>query len=413
MQSSQDVGARGPAVKRIAYILDDEPQIAAFVCQVAVASGFEARQFSTPVPFLAQTKIVPPELIILDLALGQTDAIEVMRKLEILKYRGKVLLISGRDEATLSEIQRIGDSHGLAMLPSLRKPFRVHDLKERLSAFVETKEEAPKGKPAEIVMVDIAEALQNHWLELWYQAKIDLKTLQVCGAEALLRAHHPDLGLVLPAGLLPPTGDPLYRPLSGWVLARAMSDWAKFAEKGLPLRLSVNIPASVLHAPDFIRIVRHVLPQNPAFPGLIFEITEDDIIRDPAWVHELATQLKLYNVWISIDDFGKAYSSLNRLIELPCVELKLDRSFVVNCAADEAKRTLCRTVIALAHQFKASVCAEGVETAEDLRALIDLGCDTAQGYLFGRPMAPAAFAQQLLAQAKSRAQASAAAAAAG
>jgi EAL domain-containing protein (putative c-di-GMP-specific phosphodiesterase class I)/ActR/RegA family two-component response regulator len=394
MQRPRDNAARGEG-SRLAYILDDEPQIGAFVCQVAAASGFAPRQFSTPIPFLAETRAAPPELIILDLALGQSDAVEVIRQLEVLKYAGKVLLISGRDEATLNEIQRIGKSHGLAMLPSLRKPFRVHDLKDRMGATIEVKPELPAGKPTEVIVIDLGEALRNHWLELWYQAKIDLKTMSICGAEALLRGRHPEHGLVFPAGLLPPAGDPLYQPLSGFVLQRAMADWARFADEGLPLKLSINIPASVLHRPDFIHIVRQMVPTDARFPGLVFEITEDDVIRDSECVQELATQLKLYNAWISIDDFGSAYSSLARLLHLPCVELKIDRCFVSNCSSDENKRKLCQTVVDLAHGFKASVCAEGVETAEDLRALVAMGCDSAQGFLFARPMEADAFLKML------------------
>jgi EAL domain-containing protein (putative c-di-GMP-specific phosphodiesterase class I) len=147
-----------------------------------------------------------------------------------------------------------------------------------------------------------------------------------------------------------------------------------------------------------MRAIRELLSIDRRFPGLIVEVTEDDIIKDPELIREIATQLKIYNVRISIDDFGSAYSSLSRLLELPCVELKLDRSFVANCSADPQKQTLCRTVIDLAHQFNASVCAEGVETADDLRALIAMGCDVAQGFLFARPMTLGPFAKTLTAQ---------------
>src|SRR5262249_31030572 len=94
---------------------------------------------------------------------------------------------------------------------------------------------------------------------------------------------------------------------------------------------------------------------------------------------------KLYNVLMSIDDFGKAYTSLARFRDLPFVELKLDRKFVNNCSSDAANKTLCQSVIDFAHHFGASVCAEGVETTHDLRALIEMNCDMAQGFLFAKP----------------------------
>jgi hypothetical protein len=94
---------------------------------------------------------------------------------------------------------------------------------------------------------------------------------------------------------------------------------------------------SVLNAPSFIAFVRALLPTDPRFPGLIIEVTEDEIIRDPQWAREIATQLRLYNVGISIDDFGSAYASLSRLNDLPFNEVKIDRSFVSGCHANKLK----------------------------------------------------------------------------
>jgi EAL domain-containing protein (putative c-di-GMP-specific phosphodiesterase class I)/FixJ family two-component response regulator len=369
-------------------VLDDEARIAGFVCQVLAVNGFAPLQFTSVLPCLARIKAAAPELLVLDLALGQSDAVEVIRQLEVIKFTGSVLLISGRDETTLNEIKQIGQRHGLAMLPVLRKPFRAADLKERVAALPESKPTPVEPSPRPKIAVDIDKALQENWLELWYQPKIDLKSLCVNGAEALLRGRHPEHGIVPPLDLLPAPGDPLHLPLSRFVIRRAMADWSLFREAGLPLKLAVNMPVSAIHAPEFILMVRDLLPRDPSFPGLIVEVTEDEVIRDSEWVREVATQLKLYNVWISLDDFGSAYSSLARLNDLPFVELKLDRSYVSNCAADKLKYGLCQTVVDLGHRFGASVCAEGVESAEELRALIGMGFDAAQGYLFAKPMPP-------------------------
>jgi EAL domain-containing protein (putative c-di-GMP-specific phosphodiesterase class I) len=192
--------------------------------------------------------------------------------------------------------------------------------------------------------------------------------------------------VITPANLLPPAGHPAYEPLSKLVIGQAVADWAGFAAQGLRLRLAVNVPVSVIHTPNFITMVRSILPADAGFPGLTIEITEDEVIRDPKWAREIASQLKLYNVGISIDDFGSAYASLSRLNELPVIEVKIDRSFVAGCASDRLKHGLCQTVVDLAHRFGATACAEGVEAPEDLRELIKMNCDTAQGYLFAEPM---------------------------
>jgi CheY-like chemotaxis protein len=257
---------------RCAFVLDDDPQIGALVCKVLEASGVAPRQFTNPAPFLAELQESPPDIIVLDLSLGQSDAIEVIRHLESSKYRGKVLLISGRDETTLNEITQIGEKRGLAMLPPLRKPFRPADIKQRLSSnTAETEhrkvQEARHDAVAPKVVVPLLEALGNNWLELWYQPKVDLKSFSVDGAEGLVRARHPVHGIILPAGFLPPAGDAAYWPLSRFVVERAMADWDAFARQGLHPKLSVNAPFSVINTPAFIALVRSVLPSDPAFPG--------------------------------------------------------------------------------------------------------------------------------------------------
>jgi two-component system cell cycle response regulator len=390
-----------------AFVLDDEPKIAALVGKVLGACGIVPRQFTSPEPFLAELEASPPELVVLDLSLGQSDAVEVIRHLEILKYKGEILLISGRDEATLVEIAQIGRRHGLTMLPPLRKPFRAGDLKQRLAAphsashHDDTRPAVAEHRPdltvPKRIKVPLVDALRNDWLEVWYQAIIDLKSLSVCGAEALVRARHPSHGLIIPADLLPPAGHPAYEPLSKFVIGQAMADWGRFVEQGLRLRMSVNVPVSVIHTPNFINMVRSLLPADASFPGLTIEITEDEVIRDPKWAREIASQLRLYNVGISIDDFGSAYASLSRLNDLPVIEVKIDRSFVAGCAADQLKHGLCQTVVDLAHRFGATACAEGVEAPADLRALIKMNCDNAQGYLFAEPMPASKLAAMLLA----------------
>lgn len=202
----------------------------------------------------------------------------------------------------------------------------------------------------------------------------------------MIRLRHPREGVVLPGQFLPAPGDPLYRPLTEYVVWQSLRDWAIFARNGMTQRLAINVPASILQRPEFVSNLRRQLPDHPKFPGLIVEITEDEAIRDPELAREIAVQLKLYNVFVSIDDFGSGYSSLARLKELPFVEIKLDRSFVQGCATDHRKRGMCEAVVELARRFHITAVAEGVETEEDLKVLIDIGCDVAQGFLFARPM---------------------------
>jgi EAL domain-containing protein (putative c-di-GMP-specific phosphodiesterase class I)/CheY-like chemotaxis protein len=376
----------------LAFVLDDEPVVGTIVCKMLSGLGMSARKFVDAEEFLHEVARCNPDLVILDLTLGNTDAVEVIRELEAIRFNGRLMLVSGREETMLSEIEQIGRTHSLFMLPSLRKPFRKSDIQKRLLASpvaqvakVSSEEARPSARAGH-PRLRLDEALRKNWLEVWYQPKIDLKSSTVCGAEALIRGRHPEHGVIDPGELLPPTGDPLYKPLSYFVLRQTMADWAIFAGKGFPIKLSINVPASILNTPGFVDLARRMIPHDSAFPGVLIEVTEDEFIRDPEWMREVATQLKLYNAWISIDDFGTAYASLSRLTDLPFIELKLDRSFVANCAADRLKYALCQTVVDLAHRFGASLCAEGVESVEDLRCLTRLGFDSAQGYFLAKPM---------------------------
>ena len=198
--------------------------------------------------------------------------------------------------------------------------------------------------------------------------------------------RHPKFGIVLPANFMPPAGAPILTPLSKFVMKQVTADWKQyFSDLTSPLKLAVNIPLSVIVAPGFIEVARSSLPNDSKFPGLIIEAREGEIVEDPELAHEVITQLKLYNISLSVDDFGSAYSSFSRLRELSVIELKIDGGFVQNCSTDESKQTLCRCIIDLAHRFGALTCAEGVEKPEDLRTLISIGCDMAQGFLFAQP----------------------------
>ncbi len=146
-----DIAPSPPGAKaavRSVYILDNEPEIATLVATVLGTFGFSARKFTAPAPFFKAFATAVPGLIVLDLALGKSDAVEVLRRLESLKYKGKILLISGDDEATLAQIAASCESHGMTMLAALRKPFRASELKARLAEPSGTRRLAtPKPEP--------------------------------------------------------------------------------------------------------------------------------------------------------------------------------------------------------------------------------------------------------------------------
>ena len=375
---------------RHAFIVDDELQFRRFMSMALTGAGFIVSEFGGIAELEAALTQRRPEIIILDLSLGSTDAVEIMRSLAASLFNGTIMLVSGHDSITLKEVQEIGSRYGLAMLPFLRKPFRIAELGVRIAQLTVP----PRPTPGD---ASLRTALQNNWLELWYQPKLDLRSMSICGAEALVRIRHPERGIISPSNFLPPAGDPLYKPLSDFVVRRALIDWPALSSVRSNIRLAVNVPISVLQNPAFVNSVLRHLPKHPNFPGLIAEITEDEAISEPELARDAAIQLKLHNISVSIDDFGAGFSSLARLKELPFGELKLDRSFVHGCAGHADKREMCQSVIDLAHRFKLTAVAEGVETADDLQVLVGMGYDLAQGYYFEKPMPSDDFMRMLAA----------------
>jgi EAL domain-containing protein (putative c-di-GMP-specific phosphodiesterase class I)/ActR/RegA family two-component response regulator len=393
MSATPRPAAVSKAFERHAFVVDDEVQVRAFVSNVLTTSGFKTHQLGSGQELEGALAQWMPDVIVLDLSLGDSDAIEVIRSLAASGFGGQILLISGHAPGTLMEVQKIGEHRGLAMLQPLQKPFRIEEMRARLA-------EVPDRTTGMLADVSLAAGLKNNWLELWYQPKIDLKSMTVCGAEALIRLRHPQHGVVLPSGFLPPAGDPLYSPLTDFIVRRSLADWMTFAEKRMTSRLAINVPASILQRPDFVTNLRKHLPTHPRFPGLIVEITEDEAIKDPELAREIAVQLKLYNVHVSIDDFGSGHSSLARLNELPFAEIKVDRSFVNGCADDPRKRAMCEAVMELARRFDIVAVAEGVETREDLKVLMEIGYPVAQGFFFAKPMRSSDFVELLISRAQ-------------
>ena len=142
-------------------------------------------------------------------------------------------------------------------------------------------------------------------------------------------------------------------------------------------------------------LVAEYRPKSEQWPGLILEVTEDQIVRDIALANEIATQLRVSGITIAIDDFGAGYSSFSSLRDLPFAELKVDRSFVRDCATDATNAAICQTAIDLAHRFGSAAVAEGIENQADLQALMVMGCDFGQGMLIAPPMPKERFLELL------------------
>ena len=240
-------------------------------------------------------------------------------------------------------------------------------------------------------------ALREHEVFLEFQPKLDVRTGALTGAEALVRWMHPTLGRLMPGRFVEGVeASALSRPFTLWAIHAALSQWAPVADRHPGTKVAVNVPVPLISDLDFMEQLADELVRLGLDPALLqLEITERGLDGNIADIRAGLEQIAMLGIGVSLDDFGTGQSSLAFLRKLPLDEVKIDRTFVTNLQSDPANQAIVTGVVAIAGTGGLTVCAEGVETEEELATAARLGCDTAQGYLIGRPMSIAALVSRL------------------
>jgi EAL domain-containing protein (putative c-di-GMP-specific phosphodiesterase class I) len=291
---------------------------------------------------------------------------------------GIAVAVAGTDAATL-----LGqaDTAAYRAKDNGRNRFEIFD--ENLRASVARRLDTESG---------LRHALDNDELHLVYQPIVEIEYNEVVGFEALVRWHR-DGKVLEPSDFLAVAEETgLIVPIGQLVIEKACQQLAAWAQvlpfERLP-RMSLNLSARQLAQPDLASQVRRVLDATGVAPGnLCLEITETVLMQDTPQAVATINALRDLGVRLAIDDFGTGYSSLSYLRRLPVSAVKFDRSFIFELGADREGSTIVASVISLAHALGMEIIAEGVETNEHVAALLGLGCDHAQGYLFSPPVTP-------------------------
>ena len=247
---------------------------------------------------------------------------------------------------------------------------------------------------------DLRQALEKGQMEVYFQPVVDIKNNRIAGFEALLRWIHPDLGFIPPDTFIPMAEDiGLINEIGHWVASNACNtvrDWNLEYSAALPFNLAVNLSGRQLIQKDIVESIKGVLKNTRFDPRLLhLEVTETAVIEHRQQAIKVIKDLKSLGISISVDDFGKGYSSLTYLQEFEFDTLKIDKDFVQDMGAEGKGLRLVKALMLLARDFELDVVAEGVEQFDQLQRLQVLGCKLIQGYYFSRPQ-PAHVITQIL-----------------
>jgi EAL domain-containing protein (putative c-di-GMP-specific phosphodiesterase class I) len=232
-------------------------------------------------------------------------------------------------------------------------------------------------------------ALINGRLRMVYQPKVSLTDGRLRRVEALVRWDDPELGAISPSRFVPlAEKHGLIDQLTQWGLRTTLRQWLNWCEDGLDTCLAFNISALSLDQLDFPDLVERMCRAlEVPTDRLVLELTEG-ATQPLVKLMDTLTRFRIKGIGLAIDDFGVGYSTLMQLRQLPFTELKIDRFFIEDAPTSKDSELIVKSIIDLAHGLNLTVTAEGVETAEQMRLLRDLGCDVAQGYFVARPLEP-------------------------
>jgi EAL domain-containing protein (putative c-di-GMP-specific phosphodiesterase class I) len=384
-----ELGGKITAKPKI-LVINDEADMGELVSAAAQALGFQCTVTTNSIEFIEN---LTPEttLLLLDLMMPGLDGIELLRLLGKRKCKAGIVLMSSAGKSTIESARQYAQVVGLSIIGHLQKPFRLEELEQVL-------QRTPGPEPLPFVhpnpqfavqRKDLKAAIHLEEFVVYYQPQIDIESGQVVGVEALVRWRHPKQGLVLPDRFINRMEKFGLVDELGWIVGnRAMTDVRTFkSDNETKFTLSLNASVESLREVDFPDTLASIAETHGVSPeDLTIEITETGLIKELSTTLGTLTRLRMNGVQLSIDDFGIGYATMQQFKRIPATELKIDKSFVQEMVCNLKDRVVVQKIIEMGQELEMKVIAEGVETQEQLELLRSYGCDSAQGYLFSRPI---------------------------
>jgi EAL domain-containing protein (putative c-di-GMP-specific phosphodiesterase class I)/FixJ family two-component response regulator len=376
--------------KQKILVIDDEVDVGEFVADAAQAMGLDCTATYNAKSFLETLK-PDTTLILLDLMMPEMDGIELLRMLKKRKCKAGLILMSGSGKRIMESAEQLAHALGLTIAGHLYKPFRLAELEQLLERQAVSNTLPCVRQDHRLIpsREELRRAITLDEFVLHYQPQIDIATGTVIGVEALVRWQHPERGLIFPDSFIGSMEKFGLIDELGWMVAnRGISEVGQFANGGgKALMLSLNASVHSLHDLKFPDVLVSLAEKHGVSPAdITVEITESGLIKELSNTLDILTRLRMKQVKLSIDDFGTGYAMMQQLKNIPATELKIDRSFVQGMQNNERDRIMVQKTIEIGHELGMQVIGEGVETQEQLDLLRAKGCDSAQGYLFSRPL---------------------------
>jgi EAL domain-containing protein (putative c-di-GMP-specific phosphodiesterase class I)/CheY-like chemotaxis protein len=335
----------------------------------------------------------PVDVVVTDLNMPGMDGMEFIRHLGELGLPIALIVASEQDRSLVSSVITMARNYGVEVLDAIEKPVTGKKLMNALERFSRPAVAAERAVHPEFALDEIVHAIARDEFEPYFQAKVELATGRVRGAEALARWHHPEHGIVLPVSFvrtLEEAGQ--IDALTMSILAKAANACKRWRAAGFDLTVSVNVSLVSLADTGLADRVLAVVSRHGVDPKHVtLEITETAAATHLGKVLENLSRLRMRGFGLAIDDYGTGYSSMQQLVRIPFSELKIDQTFVRNAPSQPSSRAMLEASLEMAGKLGIVAVAEGVESRSEMKLVTELGCPLAQGYYIARPMASEEF----------------------
>jgi EAL domain-containing protein (putative c-di-GMP-specific phosphodiesterase class I) len=362
-------------------VIDDDEATLRHAHQLGDLLGCEIIEVSDPEQLLPILTLRQVTMVFLGIDSRAAPPVTVLRMLAESATQAPLILLADPSSRLLGSMRRLARERGLMIAGVLPRPLNVSAAEQLCTPLLRA--------PPVIPRVELEQALAEHEMYLLYQPKMVIEPtgLRIDGAEAFVRWRHPRRGVLRPAQFLASLErENLLTGLMDFVMREAIRQAGQWGECGLALQVNINLSPRLVRDHEFPERLTRLLREYSVAPRLISLDLTEGIAGDRALALEVFTRLRWMGVGLALDNFGKGYSSMTELYEIPFNEVKIDGALISEVPHSPDASVIVRALIQFAHALGLRVCAEGVETAEALEFLRTVGCDALQGRIVSPPV---------------------------